>query len=127
MIKVFLITEKRINTNDDWPIWMSQAWQTGEVYRNKANIAVRGEGDVVPGDHITKNEDTGFIGVLREGLTAAEALYGFAAWLTARDEVTELGATSNCSVLPRLLLDFKKSNSLADPREGWENQLIYPT
>ena len=54
-------------------------------------------------------------------LTASEAVYGFAAWLSTRDKEITIGRTHECSTLAELCGKFVKANGLAAPRDG-----IYP-
>ena len=60
-------------------------------------------------------------------LTAAEAVYGFAAWLTTRDEITTMGSSQECSNIAKLCEQFVQENDLNHPRDGWENNLIHPS
>ncbi len=61
-------------------------------------------------------------------LTGSEAVYGFTAWLTCREERTVL-SSSNDDVAPicALIEQFCFENKLAAPREGWGNNLIHPS
>ncbi len=60
-------------------------------------------------------------------LNAAEAVYGFAGWLTCRPEKTVMSATDNAAPIADLVSQFCKENKLDDPRSGWENNLIHPS
>lgn len=60
-------------------------------------------------------------------LTGAEAVYGFAAWLTCREERTVLSSTDNAAPVCCLVEQFCAENKLAAPRDGWENNLIHPS
>lgn len=60
-------------------------------------------------------------------ITAAEAVYGFAAWLTTRDEITNVGSSQDSSTIAKLCEQFVKENNLNQPRDGWENNLIHPS
>ena len=68
---------------------------------------------------------------VREGmsdkLTAAEAVYGFAGWLTCRKEKTVMSSSDDAAPIANLVAEFCSENGLPDPREGWENNLIHPT
>lgn len=64
---------------------------------------------------------------MNDNLTAAEAVYGFAAWLTCRDEPTVMSSTDDAAPIADLVAQFCKENNLADPRDGWENNLIHPS
>lgn len=60
-------------------------------------------------------------------LTASEAVYGFCAWLTTRDEVTEMGAGKDCAPVCDLIKQFCEENKLPDPREDWATNLVHPS
>ena len=60
-------------------------------------------------------------------MTASEAVYGFAAWLTGRDEKTVMSSTADAAPIAKLVGQFCKENRLEDPRDGWENNLIHPS
>ena len=59
-------------------------------------------------------------------MSGAEALYGFAGWLTSRDEATVMSATHDAVPIVELVACFCKANNLQEPREGWENNLTHP-
>jgi hypothetical protein len=59
-------------------------------------------------------------------LSASEAIYGFCAWLTTRDEETVMGASSDAAPAAQRIAEFCKKNNLPDPRDGWEKALIMP-
>jgi hypothetical protein len=60
-------------------------------------------------------------------LTAAEAVYGFAAWLTTRDEPTVMSAKNDSAPIATLVGEFCKENKLEKCRDGWEKNLIHPS
>lgn len=62
----------------------------------------------------------------RNELTASEALFGFSAWLSTRQEKTVFSSSSNCAPIAELIKDFLNSNQLSEPRKGWENLLVHP-
>jgi len=59
-------------------------------------------------------------------LSPSEAMFGFAAWLTCRDEKIELGETCDCAPVAKLLGEFCEVNGLPLPRDGWQNRLVHP-
>jgi hypothetical protein len=59
-------------------------------------------------------------------LTASEALYGFCAWLTTRDEKTIMSASDDAAPIPVLIEKFCKFNGLKEPRSDWHNMLTHP-
>ena len=59
-------------------------------------------------------------------LTAAEALYGFAGWLTSRGVPITLSCLHDASIAAELVDEFCKANELPDPRPGWSDRLRYP-
>ncbi len=64
---------------------------------------------------------------MKDELTASEALYGFVGWLTTRKEKTIMSSSHDCSVLVELITQFCDENSLSEPRERWEKNLIHPS
>ena len=68
---------------------------------------------------------------MSDKLTASEALYGFCGWLTTRDmkdmnDRIIMSPIDDCAAIPSLVEQFCKENKLAEPREGWRNNLIHP-
>jgi len=59
-------------------------------------------------------------------LTASEALFGFAGWLTTRDERTVMSHTDECGQIAELVIRFCDTNELPSPRDGWEKKLSHP-
>ena len=64
-------------------------------------------------------ETVQFDPVLATTLSPAEALYGFAAWLTTREEPVTLSARHPAGKAAELVEQFCKANALGEPREGW--------
>ena len=56
-----------------------------------------------------------------EKITASEAVYGFAAWLTCRKDAVTLGANNDAAIVAELVGKWCKINELPRPRDG-----IYP-
>ena len=56
-------------------------------------------------------------------LTAAEALYGFAAWLTGRKEPVTFGAERDAAIAAELVDEFCKAHDLDEPRENYHHNL----
>ena len=56
-----------------------------------------------------------------EFMTASEALFGFAAWLTCQKDPVTFGSTVNSSPMVDLVTRWMTANDLPPPREG-----IYP-
>ncbi len=59
-------------------------------------------------------------------LSGSEALFGFAAWLTCRDEAVTASAKHDAAVWAELVDEFCKTNHLAEPREQWDTLLTHP-
>ena len=59
-------------------------------------------------------------------LTASEAVYGFASWLTCRNKSITIGATEECSPVADLVARFVVENNLTLPRESWVDNLKHP-
>jgi len=59
-------------------------------------------------------------------LNSSEAVYGFAAWLTTRKEVTTMGANHDCAPIAALVKEFCEVNGLPEVSEAWPKELIHP-
>jgi len=59
-------------------------------------------------------------------LSGSEAVYGFSAWLTCRDEAVTASAKHDAAIWAELVDDFCKINHLTEPREMWDQLLIHP-
>ena len=58
---------------------------------------------------------------MADEMTASESVYGFAAWLTTRDEAVMLGAKHDASIAAELVVEWCAVNGLPGPRDG-----VYP-
>lgn len=56
-----------------------------------------------------------------EKISASEALYGFAAWLTMREETVTFSSDSNAAPAAELVKEWAELNNLSGPRDS-----IYP-
>jgi hypothetical protein len=63
---------------------------------------------------------------MSDKLTASEAVYGFAAWLTTKVDRVTFSSSDDAAPAAELVGQFCKENGLEDPRNGWENNLIHP-
>ncbi len=59
-------------------------------------------------------------------LTGSEALYGFAGWLTSREERTVMSSSDDAAGIADLVAEFCKVNNLREPRSRWEKRLVHP-
>ncbi len=57
---------------------------------------------------------------------ASEALFGFAAWLTCRDDAVVFSAKHDASVAAEMVGTYCEENDLPEPREGWQHNLSMP-
>jgi hypothetical protein len=62
----------------------------------------------------------------QDKMSAREAVMGFAAWLTTRDEAVTLGSAHPCGDVSRLVDEFCDANALAPIRESWPDGLKMP-
>ena len=62
----------------------------------------------------------------KDEMTASEALFGFAAWLTTREEVTTFSSKHDAAPAADLVGEFVKVNGLAEPQEDWTDRLTHP-
>lgn len=59
-------------------------------------------------------------------LSASEAVFGFAGWLTSRKEKTVMSSSDEAGCIAELVDAFCKVNKLTPPREEWATNLIHP-
>ena len=59
-------------------------------------------------------------------LTGSEAIFGFCAWLTTRDEKTVMSATHCAGDVCDKIKEFCDKNKLSDPRENYTDYLTIP-
>ena len=64
---------------------------------------------------------------VKDKLSPSEALYGFAAWLTTRDEAVTFSSKHDASVAADLVDEFCKVNNLSAPDPDWATNLIHPS
>lgn len=63
---------------------------------------------------------------LRDEMSASEAVFGFCAWLTGREELVVFLKNHNSDSIDGLIKEFCKINELAKPRKTWINNLVFP-
>lgn len=54
----------------------------------------------------------------KETISASEALFGFAAWLTSLNPSITVGATEDAALMANLVTEWIETNKLEMPREG---------
>lgn len=59
-----------------------------------------------------------------ESLSPSEAVYGFASWLTIRDDALKIGAKEDASQVADLVKEFVEKQELEKPRESWTDDLV---
>jgi len=59
-------------------------------------------------------------------LNSSEAVYGFAAWLTGREEEITIGAHHDAAPVAERVKEFCEANSLPDVSKDWPDNLIHP-
>ena len=62
--------------------------------------------------------------IVKEELSPSESLYGFAGWLTTRNEPITISSKHNAAIVAELVDDFIKKQKLKNPRDNWEKNLI---
>jgi len=60
-------------------------------------------------------------------LSASEALFGFAAWLTSLEMPVTFSSHHEAGTAAQLVGEFCKANNLAEPRDFWHLNLVHPT
>lgn len=61
------------------------------------------------------------------GLTASEALFGFAGWLCRRDQKIIASAHHDAACWAEAVGEFCEANNLTEPRNGWEKNIVHPS
>ena len=64
---------------------------------------------------------------MTDRISASEALYGFAGWLTSRNKPLIFSAAHDAAAVADAVDDFCKANNLDEPQKGWEKHFVYPT
>ena len=59
-------------------------------------------------------------------LKPSEAVFGFAAWLTTREQPITMGSSNDCAPVAELVGRFNKTNKLEDPKDKWADNLKFP-
>lgn len=59
-------------------------------------------------------------------LSAGDAIFGFVAWITTRKEVVSAGSSELYIPWVDLIKQFTESNNIANPKDGWEKNLVHP-
>jgi len=62
--------------------------------------------------------------LVKESLSPSEAVYGFAGWLTTRDEPITMSAHNDAAIVAELVDEFIKKQRLEEPKDHWEKDLI---
>jgi hypothetical protein len=61
--------------------------------------------------------------MVKEEISASEALYGFCGWLTTRDEPVTMSAKHNAAIVAELVDEYIQKQKLKEPKDHWEKQL----
>lgn len=64
---------------------------------------------------------------MEKEMNAAEAVYGFAGWLTSRNEKTIMSSSNDAAPIADLIAQFCKENKLTKPRDHWKSNLTHPS
>jgi hypothetical protein len=68
----------------------------------------------------------GYWGRQEPQLSPSEALFGFVAWLTTRNEPTIMSRHDEASGPADRIRAFCEANNLEEPRAGWEKTFVFP-
>ena len=64
---------------------------------------------------------------MKEKITASEAVFGFAAWLTTRPKSIRIGAKCECGIVARLVGEWCATNKLPEPRKIYPHNIKHPS
>ena len=77
---------------------------------------------------LVAERDAAVASIAAPALSPSEAVYGFAGWLTCRDEAVTLGATHDAAPVAELADAYCRSQKLEPPRHEWAKALRpYPS
>lgn len=62
-----------------------------------------------------------------QSIAPSEALYGFAGWITSREDMLCVGSACDAAPMAGLVNSFLIANRLSSPAEGFEKKLQYPS
>tara|TARA_R110002096_G_scaffold384121_1_gene578071 strand:+ start:273 stop:674 length:402 start_codon:yes stop_codon:yes gene_type:complete len=84
-------------------------------------------GSLLPLSDLTSDSKLTKVSIVPNEMSGSEAIFGFMAWLTSRDEITpELGASRDAGVAAQLIEEFCNTNNLSEPKENWTDNLTHP-
>lgn len=63
---------------------------------------------------------------MKEELSASEALWAFAGWLTSLEEPVTFSACHSATTAVDMIAEFCIENNLSEPRRGWEDNFSWP-
>jgi hypothetical protein len=61
-----------------------------------------------------------------ENMKATDALFGFAAWLTTREEVVAFGGSESAAPAAELVGKFVEANDLGEPSPEYPESFVMP-
>jgi len=82
--------------------------------------------EAVHDDVVLSTDDLIEMPVDANQLSGSEAVFGFCAWLTTREEPTIMSSHDDAGVVADLAGQFCDKNNLDDPRDEWEENLSHP-
>ena len=59
-------------------------------------------------------------------LSASEAVYGFAGWLSGRKQKVTFSHMHDAGIIAELVDEFCLANDFEAPRDHWEKYLVHP-
>ena len=62
--------------------------------------------------------------LVKESLSPSEAVYGYASWLTSRENPITMSSHHEASIVADTVDEFIKKQNLESPRENWTDELI---
>jgi hypothetical protein len=65
--------------------------------------------------------------IMSDKMNAAEAVFGFAAWLTSREKPITISRKHNAAEVADLVKRFCEANNLEEPRDHWSDNLVHPS
>lgn len=95
--------------------------ELGKQWMNPDNLA-----SLLYSETSTKKELLKISNYADNQLTASEAIFGFCAWLTTREEKTVMGANEECGCVVERIREFCDKNNLKEPRDNYTDYFEMP-
>ena len=98
----------------------------GGSFKGRRNLQAQTSGEVEQLTELLTEQVTDQLAERSKRLSASEALYTFCAWLSTREQAVVMGCDHEVGEVPYLIESFIDGNGLDQPRDGFEDLIIFP-